>query len=72
VPIQSLKQHFFESSSTSVVRFADLMICLSGDPSTKVLGYLHSVRFADGNRSYFGAKLLKSYRGKIQTRDPQS
>jgi hypothetical protein len=59
VPIQSLKHHFFESSNTSFVRFTDLMICLSGDPSTKVRGYFHSVRFADGNRSYSWAKLLK-------------
>jgi hypothetical protein len=32
---------------SSVVREADSMVCLSGDPSTKVLGYFHSVRFAD-------------------------
>ena len=43
-------------AGTSVVRFADSMICLSANPSTKVLGYFHVVRFADVNRSYFLGK----------------
>jgi hypothetical protein len=48
-------------AGTSVVRFADSMICLSTNPSTKVLGYFHVVRFADVNRSTFG----QSYRERF-------
>ena len=61
------------SCNTSVVRFADLMIYLSGDPSTKVLGYFRIVRFADGNRFYFlGKSSWNIHREENQTRDPQS
>ena len=60
VPIQSLKQTFFEGAK-------------SGDPSTKVLGYFRIVRFADGNRFYFlGKSSWNIHREENQTRDPQS
>jgi hypothetical protein len=41
---------------SSAVRFADSIICLSDDPSTKVLGYFHLVRFADSDYQTFFAK----------------
>ena len=44
--------------STSVVRFADSMFFLAADPSTKVLGYCHVVRFADEQCFYFLGKAL--------------
>src|SRR5256886_17384076 len=34
------------------------MICLPGDPSTKVLGYFHLVRCADDNYQTFGQKSM--------------
>src|SRR5437016_11102434 len=46
-----------QNTGSSAVRCADLMICLPGDPSTKVLGYFHLVRCADDNYQTFRAKV---------------
>src|SRR5437016_2068213 len=57
---QSVKRTADDQQNTGVQpSAADLMICLPGDPSTKVPGYFHFVRCADDNYQTFRAESVQ-------------
>src|ERR1041385_3858079 len=55
----------FRKKPISVVRFADLIVETLPDPSTKVLGYSHRVRCADG-RKYLAKVRSRQTSGHLQ------